>query len=351
LSYDAAGNLIDDGVNHYVYDARNQLIQITQGGVTTASFTYDVFGRRLSKTIGTVTTSYRYDGDNPIEETTAGQASAILSGPGIDERYGRDEAGGRAYYLTDNLGSVVALANGSGTVTAQYAYEPYGEVSATGSSDNPYQYTGRENDDTALYYYRARYYSLSLKRFISEDPIGLVAGLNSYTYAGANPIRFNDPTGLLFGLNVGEGYGDSAAQYWADKQVQTGNWLYAIPGSLAALWTPCTSNKTFGTLLFGYAAGWAPTVLPNFPVWAQNPFWYEIGQKTVPTAIYGAMSGLSAAERGRVLVYELGWWRTLLPSAGPWSTTLSAGPTPGGWLGTVGLGLASWLIGSDCDCQ
>ena len=165
LSYDAAGNLIDDGVNHYVYDARNKLTQITQGGVTTASFTYDVFGRRLSKTIGTVTTSYRYDGDNPIEETTAGQVSAILSGPGIDERYGRDEAGGRAYYLTDNLGSVVALANGSGTVTAQYVYEPYGEVTSTGSSDNPYQYTGRENDGTGLYYYRARYYSTTLKRF------------------------------------------------------------------------------------------------------------------------------------------------------------------------------------------
>jgi RHS repeat-associated protein len=196
LSYDAAGNLIDDGVNHYVYDARNKLTQITQGGVTTASFTYDVFGRRLSKTIGTVTTSYRYDGDNPIEETTAGQVSAILSGPGIDERYGRDEAGGRAYYLTDNLGSVVALANGSGTVTAQYVYEPYGEVTSTGSSDNPYQYTGRENDGTGLYYYRARYYSTTLKRFINEDPVGLAAGLNVYGYVHANPLSFTDPFGL-----------------------------------------------------------------------------------------------------------------------------------------------------------
>lgn len=196
LSYDAAGNLIDDGVNHYVYDARNQLIQITQSGVTTASFTYDVFGRRLSKTIGTVTTNYRYDGDNPIEETAAGQVSAILSGPGIDERYGRDEAGGRAYFLTDNLGSVVALANGSGTVTAQYAYEPYGEVSATASSDNLYQYTGRENDGTGLYYYRARYYSPTMGRFVSEDPMRFAAGFNSYAYVDGNPLAHIDPYGL-----------------------------------------------------------------------------------------------------------------------------------------------------------
>ena len=38
---------------------------------------------------------------------------------------------------------------------------------------NPFQYTGRENDATGLYYYRARYYSPTLRRFISEDPLGL----------------------------------------------------------------------------------------------------------------------------------------------------------------------------------
>jgi RHS repeat-associated protein len=75
-------------------------------------------------------------------------------------------------------------------------YEPYGEVSATGSSNNPYQYTGRENDGTGLYYYRARYYSPSLKRFISEDPKGLSAGLNEYAYIKGSPTNGNDPFGL-----------------------------------------------------------------------------------------------------------------------------------------------------------
>ena len=40
---------------------------------------------------------------------------------------------------------------------------------------NSYQYTGRENDGTGLYFYRARYYAPALGRFISEDPIGLEA--------------------------------------------------------------------------------------------------------------------------------------------------------------------------------
>lgn len=69
-------------------------------------------------------------------------------------------------------------------------------MSATGSSNNPYQYTGRENDGTGLYYYRARYYSPSLKRFISEDPTGLAAGLNEYAYVDDSPVNEVDPEGL-----------------------------------------------------------------------------------------------------------------------------------------------------------
>jgi len=55
---------------------------------------------------------------------------------------------------------------------------------------------GRENDCTGLYYYRARYYSPAMKRFISEDPLGLAAGLNSYAYVDGNPISSTDPQGL-----------------------------------------------------------------------------------------------------------------------------------------------------------
>jgi RHS repeat-associated protein len=81
-------------------------------------------------------------------------------------------------------------------VQQEYAYEPYGEVASTGSSDNPYQYTGREKDGSGLYYYRARYYSPTLKRFISEDPIGLEGGLNSYAYVNGRPVEYTDPLGL-----------------------------------------------------------------------------------------------------------------------------------------------------------
>jgi RHS repeat-associated protein len=59
------------------------------------------------------------------------------------------------------------------------------------------QYTAREHDANGLYYYRARYYDPVLKRFISEDPIGLQGGsLSFYAYVNGNPVSWTDPEGL-----------------------------------------------------------------------------------------------------------------------------------------------------------
>ncbi len=82
-----------------------------------------------------------------------------------------------------------------------YSYDPFGNVTISGeASDNPFQYTGRENDGTGLHYYRARYYSSELQRFISEDPIGLAGGdINFYSYVYNDPADRIDPEGLQKG--------------------------------------------------------------------------------------------------------------------------------------------------------
>ena len=66
LTYDANGNLTNDGTNTYTWDARNHLSAIS-GGIT-ASFQYDPFGRRALKTVNSVTTQFLYDGPNPVQE-------------------------------------------------------------------------------------------------------------------------------------------------------------------------------------------------------------------------------------------------------------------------------------------
>jgi len=61
---------------------------------------------------------------------------------------------------------------------------------------NPIRYTGREMDETGLYYYRARYYSPEMGRFISEDPIRFAGGMNWYAYVENSPLNWVDPLGL-----------------------------------------------------------------------------------------------------------------------------------------------------------
>src|SRR5204862_5441047 len=63
--------------------------------------------------------------------------------------------------------------------------------------DNPFQFTGRENDEAGSYYYRARHYSPKWGRFVSQDPIAFAGGdSNLYAYVGNDPVNANDPEGL-----------------------------------------------------------------------------------------------------------------------------------------------------------
>ncbi len=241
-AFDANGNLVNDGTNTYTWNARNQLVGVS-GGVS-ASFLHDAFGRRIRKTLGTTATKVVfYDGLNPVQELDAsGNVTAnLLTGLGIDEFFRRSTISGgtttNRSVLSDALGSTLALTDDSGALQTQYRYEPFGRESLfSGSVDsNPYQFTGRDNDSvcqggtnagkscannadcpgtggtcvaTGLYFYRARYYSPTWGRFISEDPLGFSTGeFDLYTYVRNNPLNFVDPTGedlTSFGQKLGK---------------------------------------------------------------------------------------------------------------------------------------------------
>ena len=201
LTYDDNGNLVSrqtpQGMITYTWDAQNRLIGIS-GPNGTAAFKYDAQGRRIEKTINGATTAYLYDGAQAIAELQGSSIGATyLTGLQIDEVLARYANAGNRTLLTDALGSVLSLTDDTQTAQTIYGYSPYGEQTQVGeNNNNTLQYTGRENDNTGLYYYRARYYDPTLKRFIASDPIGLAGGLNTYAYANLNPLRFTDPTGL-----------------------------------------------------------------------------------------------------------------------------------------------------------
>src|SRR3569832_78346 len=80
-----------------------------------------------------------------------------------------------------------------------YTYDPYGNCVGGGSScgtGDPYRFPGQRLDpETGLYYYRARYYSPALGRFLQTDPIGYKDDIDWYTYVGNDPTDLTDPSG------------------------------------------------------------------------------------------------------------------------------------------------------------
>jgi RHS repeat-associated protein len=203
LSYDASGALIrkqnrDNAADAttYGWDTRGRLVSLSGPGLE-ASFKYDPLGRRSERRVNGQSTRYVYDGAQAIGEIREGQSTTLLTSLSIDEMLARYSAQGARSFLTDALGSVIALTREDQSVLTSYAYSPYGQSQTSGAEEgNASQYTARENDGTGLYYYRARYYDAVLRRFVSEDPIGLEGGINEYGYVEGNPVLKRDPLGL-----------------------------------------------------------------------------------------------------------------------------------------------------------
>jgi RHS repeat-associated protein len=196
LTFDLNGNLTSDGNTTYTWDMRDRLASLAATGIT-ATYQYDPLGRRARKTLNGTTTTFHYDGHNLVQELSgAAELASMLSGLEMDEHLTRMDSAGTHGLLVDALGGTVALTTSDAVLETQYTYEPFGVTVVTDpTSTNPFQYTGRENDGTSLYYYRARYYHPRLARFISEDPSG-PAGAHLYLYVDNSPTGFIDPWGL-----------------------------------------------------------------------------------------------------------------------------------------------------------
>jgi RHS repeat-associated protein len=204
-TYDNNGNTLtkadSTGTTQYNWDFENRLTSVVlPGSGGTASFKYDPFGRRIQKSSSSGLTNYVYDGPNALEEVdgSGNVLARYTQATNVDDVLAEVRGGTTSYYEIDGLGSVTSLTTSAGSVMNTYTYNGFGKLAAsTGTIPNSYLYTGRESDnETGLYYYRARYYDPNTGRFLSEDPISFQGGIDFYAYVLNRPVGYVDPAGL-----------------------------------------------------------------------------------------------------------------------------------------------------------
>lgn len=233
LAYNGSGQATNVSTKSFTYAYNDQVKTVSGDGVS-AEYLYDGNGQRVQKTVNGVVSKFLWCGAQICKEY-AGDGSVkndYILGAG---REAIKNGGAWKFYLTDIQGSTLALTDAQGQITDRYEYSDFGETAhLSGSSTNPFLYTGQELDsETGFYHLRARHYAPSLGKFLSRDPIGYAAGSNCYTYCGGDPTGHSDPSGLaevpgllarLTQALVGRGASETAAGYQAE-------WILARAGS------------------------------------------------------------------------------------------------------------------------
>lgn len=203
VTVDAAGNLTARGADTFAYDAGNRLTSANVGGVSEA-YAYDGDGLRFSRQVGgDPAIRYVSDVDSGLPVILDDGSRKYVWGLGLAYAVAGSAL---EVYHADRLGSVRELTDATGAVIATYRTDEWGiPTQATGTSSQPFRFTGEPLDGTGLVYLRARYYDPSVAVFVSRDTWpGSTASpqsLNRYAYATGNPTTFSDPSGH-YGVDV-----------------------------------------------------------------------------------------------------------------------------------------------------
>lgn len=220
LTYDNNGNLTSDGAYSYTYDEENRVIQIQRlfDSVIVGQYQYDALNRRVQRIAdpaGTaITTLFFYDDQRIIEEQNSANSTqaTYVYGNYMDEILSMTRAGQTYYYHQNAMWSIEAITNSTGVPVECYAYDAYGSASVNNclgtavppnawgtphsAIGNPWMFTGRQFDEeSGVYYYRARSYDPAKGRFLQRDPDESVNATNLYEYGLDNPLKFLDPLG------------------------------------------------------------------------------------------------------------------------------------------------------------
>ena len=224
-------------------------------GSSRNQFSYDANGMRLSQsTVGSngttsAKTSYLWNGDSLLEERDLN--GVLLARYEHGQELGplsmlRPATGSLAaqtrYFIGDGQDSTRQLLDETGAIKDSYFYDAFGVNlnGNQGTSANSFKYTRQEQDDSGLYYLRARYYEPGSGRFLSHDPeLGNSddpISMHRYLYSGNDPVNYSDPSGRDFSIGsvttaIASGTVLSAL-YGAGTAIAKGNFDYMQVGDI-----------------------------------------------------------------------------------------------------------------------
>ena len=184
------------------------------GSAGATYFVFDPGGRLIGEydDVGTSNVEYVYIENQPL---------AMLQGGAI------------YYYHTDQLGTPQILTDYVQEIGWKANYTPFGDtIFSANIVDNSLRFPGQYFDaETGLHYNYFRDYDPTIGRYITSDRLGLVAGVGTYSYVGANPQRFTDRLGLEGGLpDAFPGVGDFERA--TGKDILQAALLTLAPGTL-----------------------------------------------------------------------------------------------------------------------
>ncbi|MCI2284316.1 RHS domain-containing protein [Colwellia sp. MSW7] len=214
--FDDCGNQISclgkNNKQQRVYNGFNQLTQLNHNGKLT-HYEYDALGRRSAKITEQGRIDFIWDNNQLIGEHHNGKFTWFIYQPDTFLPIALIKNGSGSqnneiyYYHLDQLGTPICLTDSNATQVWRNESDEFGcqqteEVEGNekqgfiNTVDNPLRFQGQYFDEESkLHYNRFRYYDPKQQRFINQDPIGLVGGINHYQYA-PNPVNWIDPFGL-----------------------------------------------------------------------------------------------------------------------------------------------------------
>ncbi|PZO86629.1 MAG: hypothetical protein DI623_16130 [Sphingomonas sanxanigenens] len=238
--------------------------------------TYDGLDRRVIRQASGATRIYHYDlADHLIATSDASGGNWVEYIWLGDLPVAQLEVGALYAIHTDQLNQPVRMTDASAAVVWDRTQRPFGETaSETGSATNALRFPGQISDpETQTAYNMARDYDPSIGRYLQSDPIGIAGGLNTYSYAGNNPVVGKDPSGrFVQRIIIGGGIGaavDIGIQLWNNGgQWECVNWwqvgqaaieLWAARAGIAAAWSrwiqaggAAETKLSFSTMVGGH---------------------------------------------------------------------------------------------------